>query len=209
MKEIHLTLAVEDVLSEVVTRKLIEQTQKNYRVTQCLRKGGFGYLKSKINAFNKAASGFPFFVLTDQDSINECPPDKIANWLNQPRNLNMIFRIAVMEVESWVMADRKAFAKFLSIPLTRIPQDTDSIPDPKEFLISLARKSRSSRLRADLVPSRGATSKQGPDYNSHLTRFVRKNWDAHTARNNSESLNKAFMRLEAFTPVTPQAGMTH
>jgi len=209
MKEIHLTLAVEDVLSEVVTRKLIEQTQKNYRVTQCLRKGGAEYLKSKINAFNKAATGLPFFVLTDQDSASECPPDKIENWLTQPRNPNLIFRIAVMEVESWVMADRKAFAKFLSIPLNRIPQDTDSIPDPKEFLISLARKSRSSRLRADLVPPHGATSKQGPDYNSRLTRFVMENWDAHAARNNSKSLNRAFVRLEEFKPVTAQAGMTH
>jgi len=204
MNTIYLMLAVEDVLSEMVARKLVEQSQKNYWVTQCLRKGGFGYLKSKINAFNKAASGVPFFVLTDQDSINECPPDKIANWLNQPRNPNLIFRIAVMEVESWVMADRKAFTKFLSIPLNRVPQDTDSIPDPKEFLISLARKSRSSRLRADLVPPHGATSKQGPDYNNQLTRFVMGDWDVHAARNNSKSLNRAFMRLEEFKPVTPE-----
>ena len=203
MKKIHLTLAVEDVLSEMVARKLIEQTQRNYRVTQCLRKGGFGYLKSKINAFNKAAKGLPFFVLTDQDSINECPTNKIANWLSQPRNPNLIFRIAVMEVESWVMADRKAFARFLSIPLNRIPQDTDSIPDPKKFLISLARKSKSSRLRADMVPQHGATSKQGPDYNGRLTRFVRENWDVHTAKNNSKSLNRAFVRLEEFKPAIP------
>ena len=201
MKEIHLTLAVEHVLSEVIARKLIEQTQKNYWVTQCLRKGGFGYLKSKINAFNKAAGGVSFFVLTDQDSINECPPDKIANWLNQPCNPNLIFCIAVMEVESWVIADREAFARFLSISLTRIPQDTDSILDPKEFLISLARKSRSSRLRADLVPPHGATSKQGPNYNNQLARFVRENWDARSARDNSKSLNRAFMRLEEFKPV--------
>ena len=201
MNTIYLTLAVEDVLSEVVARQLIKQTQKAYRVTQCLRKGGFGYLKSKINAFNKAASGVPFFVLTDQDSINECPPDKIANWLNRPRNPNLIFRIAVMEVESWVIADRKAFTRFLSIPLSWVPQDTDSIPDPKEFLISLARKSRSSRLREDLVPPRGATSKQGPDYNSQLTRFVREDWDAHSARNNSKSLNRALVRLEKFKPI--------
>jgi len=100
-----------------------------------------------------------------------------------------------------VMADRKAFAGLLSIPLTRIPQDTDSIPGPKEFLISLARKSRSSRLRADLVPTRGATSKQGPDYNNKLTRFVRENWDAHSARNNSKSLDRALMRLEKFKSV--------
>jgi len=59
MKEIYLTLAVEDILSEVVARKLIEQTQKKYRVTQCLRKGGAGYLKSKINAL---CAIFPLFL---------------------------------------------------------------------------------------------------------------------------------------------------
>lgn len=200
MNKIYLTLAVEDVLSEVVAKTLIEQSQKNYHVIHCLRRGGFGYLKSKIKTFNTAAKKIPFFVLTDQDSVNECPSDKIASWLNQPRSPNMIFRIAVMEVESWVMADREAFARFLSIPLTRIPQETDSILNPKEFLISLAKKSRSSRLRMDLVPPRGSTSKQGPDYNSQLTRFVREYWDAHLARNNSKSLNRALMRLEEFKP---------
>ena len=53
------------------------------------------------------------------------------------------------------------------------------------------------------APQHGATSKQGPDYNGRLTRFVRENWDVHTARNNSKSLNSAFVRLEGFKPAIP------
>jgi len=202
MTPIPIILAVEDRLSEVVARKILKQTRKHYTVSMCLRKGGFGYLKSKINSFNDAAKGIPFFVLTDQD--RGCPPDKIASWMSQGCHPNMIFRIAVMEVESWVMAHRDAFAKFLSIPLSRIPQNTDSVADPKQLLISLARRSRSRKLKEDLVPPKGATSKQGPNYNNCLAQFVMDRWDVHTARSRSESLDRAFAHLQRFEPIYSQ-----
>lgn len=201
MNEIHITLAVEDSLSEVVAKKLLMQTQRKYRVIQCLGKNGFGYLKSKINAFNQAAKGMPFFVLTDQDSTEDCPPSKISKWMNQPCNPNLIFRVAVMEIESWVMADRTAFAEFLSIPLNKLPQKTDSIKDPKQFLLSLAKKSRYGKLKADLVPQPGSTAKVGPDYNNRLIQFVQKEWNTHQASQNSESLAKTLKRLREFNPV--------
>ncbi len=198
MSEIHIILAVEDQLSETVARKMLKQGGQPFVVTQCLSRGGFGYLKSKINAFNYAAKGMPFFVLTDQDS--GCPPDKIADWLGREIHPNMIFRIAVMEVESWVMAHRDAFADFLGVPGHRIPDNTDTIADPKQFLISLARRSRFSRLRQDLVPGDGSTSVQGPDYNGRLCGFVEEHWSIHQARRHSESLNRAFVRLRDFRP---------
>jgi|GEM_PF-6916022 len=77
MKDIYITIAVEDYLSEVVARKLLEQTNKNYRVSKCLCSNGQGYLKSKINSFNQAAKHIPFFVLTDQD--RGCPPTIISS----------------------------------------------------------------------------------------------------------------------------------
>ena len=135
-------------------------------------------------------------VLTDQD--RGCPPDKIANWLEKEIHPNMIFRIAVMEVESWVMAHRDAFAEFLGVPLDRIPTDTDTIADPKRFLISLARRSRLRRLRQDLVPEAGSTSIQGPDYNGRLSGFIESQWSIHQARKYSKSLNRAFVRLRKF-----------
>ena len=109
MKTIYITLAVEDSLSEAVARKVLIQSNNDYQVVNCLSKGGYGYLKSKINAFNQAAKTIPFFVLADQD--RGCPPEKIENWLKHKANSNLIFRIAVMEVESWVIAPSHRFRK--------------------------------------------------------------------------------------------------
>ena len=53
--DIYITLAVEDSLSEAVARKILHQSDKNYHVTNCLGLKGSGYLKIKINSFNKAA----------------------------------------------------------------------------------------------------------------------------------------------------------
>ncbi len=199
MNTIYITLAVEDFLSEAVATRILDQSDNNYLVVKSLCKGGFGYLKSKINSFNQSAKAIPFFVLTDQDS--GCPPEKIEEWLQHPANPNLIFRVAVMEVESWVMAHREAFATFLSVPVSRIPKNTDELKNPKEFLLSLAGKSRSKKLREDIVPSQGATSKIGPDYNARLSNFIRSQWDVHEAIKCSESLNRAFLRIQNYKQV--------
>jgi hypothetical protein len=191
-----ITLAVEDSLSEAVARKMLFQSEKNYSVVNCLGGKGFGYLKVKINAFNKAAKALPFFIIADQD--RGCPPDKIKSWLNQKAHSNLLFRIAVMEIESWVMADRKAFADFLSISVANIPHELDEIEDPKKFLITKAKKSRSIRMVEDMVPALGSTAKVGPNYNARLIEFVRNNWNVLEAVNYSESLSRAFLRLQEF-----------
>lgn len=90
------------------------------------------------------------------------------------------------------------FDEFLGVPLDRIPTDTDTITDPKQFLVSLARRSRLRRLRQDLVPEAGSTSIQGPDYNGRLSGFIESQWNVHQARRHSESLDRAFVRLRKF-----------
>lgn len=196
MKEIYITLAVEDYVSEIVAGKLLEQSGREYRIIQCLCNQGQGYLKSNINKFNQAAKVMPFFVLTDQD--RGCPPTLLSSWLKQEASKFFLFRIAVMEVESWVMAHREAFADFFYVSLNRLPQDMDGISDPKQFLVNLVRHSRNSRLRTDIVPGRGSTAQVGPDYNSHLTRFIQTEWDVLKAVKHSESLRRAFLRLKKF-----------
>ena len=196
MKDIYITLAVEDYLGEVVARKLLEQTNQNYRVIKCLCNHGQGYLKSKINNFNQAAKFIPFFVLTDQD--RGCPPTIISSWLKEEASKYFIFRIAVMEIESWVMAHREAFAEFFSISLDRIPQNMDELSDPKQFLINLVRHSRSNRLRADIIPDTGSTAKVGPDYNNRLSQFVQNKWNVFEAEMHSESLRRALFRIKEF-----------
>jgi hypothetical protein len=189
-------LAVEDPLSEAVVRKIFAVTCSRSSITQMLPVRGSSYLKEKAESLNKAARGFPVFLLADQDDPRTCPAGLIASCLKSPQHPSFLFRVAVMAVESWVMADRKAFSRFLSIPLERVPGDTDAVLRPKELLISLARLSKSSRLREDLVPAPGGTSKVGPAYNARLTDFVRGSWNPEAAAEVSESLRRALSRLK-------------
>ncbi len=186
-------LAVEDVLGEAVSTQILASL--GIAVSQRLGLKGKGYLQRKAQNLNQTARGFTVFMLTDQDSPNQCPSQLIRSWIKGPRNPHFFLRLAVMEVESWIMADRKGIANFLSIPLNRVPLDTDALIHPKELLVSLARSSNRTRLRADLVPKPGATSKVGPGYNVRLGEFVRLHWDVERASQISNSLKRTLVRL--------------
>ncbi|MFA5863647.1 MAG: hypothetical protein WC975_03075 [Phycisphaerae bacterium] len=150
--------------------------------------------------FNNAAKGTPFLVLTDLDK-SDCPPVLINEWFSGQKNHNLIFRIAVREVESWLLADRNGFAKFIRIRETLIPADVENIGDPKQFLIDLVRKSPKTTLKNDIIPRERSTAKTGPNYNGRLVDFVYHGWNIRTAQRNSHSLDKTVAALSKFIPV--------
>ena len=189
-------LVVEDRLSEAVSTKILEGL--GIEISQRLGLKGKGYLQSKAQSLNQTAKGFPVFMLTDQDSPSHCPPQLIQAWIKGERHPKFFLRVAVMEVESWIMADRRGFAGFLSIPLNRIPEDTDAIPQPKEFLLSLTRLSKKASLRQEILPPPGATSRVGPGYNSRLGEFVYNHWNVNLAAFVSVSLQRTLARLRNF-----------
>lgn len=186
-------LAVEDVLGEAVSMRILARL--GIAVSQRLGFKGKGYLQQKAQNLNQTARGFAVFMLADQDSPDPCPPQLIRSWTKGPREPHFFLRLAVMEVESWIMADRQGMASFLSVPLSRVPLDTDALTHPKEFLVSLARSSNKARLRADLVPRPGATSKVGPGYNARVGEFVRLHWNVERASQVSNSLKRTLARL--------------
>ncbi len=108
-------------------------------------------------------------MLTDLDK-KECPLALLQEWLSSPKHPNLIFRVAIIEVEAWLLAHREAFAEFLGISVHLIPDDLDTVADPKQFLIGLANRSRKRILREAIVPSGNSTSKIGKDYNGQLIR---------------------------------------
>ena len=196
---IWVNIAVEDSLSDSVLRRLLASSGKRYEVAQSFSRGGFGYLKSTIKGFNVAARGTPFVVLTDLDSA-PCASGLIEQWLPVPRHHNLLFRVAVREVEAWLLADRANLAVHLAVAESHIPRDPDALRDPKQKLIEAAKKSRRREIREAIVPARNTTAKQGPDYNDFLGRFVAGSWDPATAKNSSESLNRAIKCLNEFVP---------
>ncbi len=195
MRSNKVILAVEDTLSDAVSTKILEYF--DLEIVGKIGSKGNSFLKEKAPNLNHAARGFyNVFLLTDLDSPKNCPPKLIQSWINGPLSSGFLFRVAVMEIESWIMADRRGIAKFLSVPLNRIPYNTDDIEKPKEFLVSLARKSRKRTLRQELVPSQGATTaKVGPLYNTRFTEFVRDHWDLERASSVSVSLKRTLNRI--------------
>lgn len=101
-----------------------------------------------------------------------------------------------MEIESWVLADRDRTAAMLGISPHKIPQQTDTIPDPKQFLVNLARRSRYATVRQDLVPTSGSTASVGPAYNARLMAYVATEWNPTEAATASQSLARCMMRIQ-------------
>ena len=179
---------------------MLENSGRKFAFGNCLGRKGFGYLKKNISQFNKSAIGIPILVLTDLDR-GECAPLLIADWLKHPKHNNLIFRVAVREIESWLLADRHSIAKFLGIRAIDIPLNPDEIIDPKAVLINLAAKSRNRNVRSAIVPAQGSTAKIGPDYNGILSSFTQTDWCVNRAIKYSPSLSRAFEAIKAFEPV--------
>ncbi len=194
---IPINLAFEDILSESVLKKIIFHSGIPYKVCNCYIKDGFGYLKKTIKGFNNGAKAIAYLVLTDLDN-GECAPGLIAEWLPCPRHPNLLFRVAVREVEAWILADRFNFSKFLGIKEDLIPTPADNISDAKQFLIELTKRSRKRSLRDDIVPRKGSTAKQVPNYNEPLINFVNSFWDVELARHNSPSLEGTVRAIDTF-----------
>jgi len=206
-EEVPIMLAVEDELSEHLLRTLLVQTKRNFWVGDVYGKKGAGYLKQRLPAFNNAAKGIGFLLLTDLDNA-ACVPELIQTWFGcglseypKRKQVNLVFRIAVREIESWVLADRDQFTKYFGLSKHLIPDQTDTIADPKQFLLQLVSKCRKRSLRDDIVPKAGDKRKVGPDYNGRLGEFVYDCWRAEAAISHSASLKRTWNALRMFQPI--------
>lgn len=136
-------------------------------------------------------------VLCIADTDRRCAVDMLDDWLAGGGHPRFLLRLAVTESESWVLADRDAFATALSVSIKNVPRTPDAEIDPKRLLLTLARKSRQRPIREEVV-SPLDPSKPGTGYNLHLCAFVRSRWDANRAAMNSPSLERAVRRLREF-----------
>ncbi|MCL2834970.1 MAG: hypothetical protein FWD78_17505 [Treponema sp.] len=193
---IHINCVSEDEPSLAVMQKMLDKFTGCFSISQRTNAHGFARIRSRIKAYNNAAAFAPYFIITDLDK-NECAPTLIRDWLGEPPNKNMLFRVAEREIESWLMADRKNFAKFIGVSYEKIPFRPDEIKDPKGTLISLVKKSRNKALQTDMVPKNNSAS-IGPYYNAQLRNFILSSWDIQTAMGNSPSLLKAYLALQKF-----------
>lgn len=195
MTPLRLHLAVEDALSEHVLRVLLAQHDAAFEVGSVFGKSGFGYLRKNLQAFNQAARKIPFIVLTDLDAT-DCPLALIEEWGLEDPHPHLLFRIAVREVESWVLADRVGFAGFFGLPESRLPLNPDSLQDPKHTVLKLAASCRTRELREAIVRQSGRKLRVGRDYNGTLGAFVWSRWNSRLAASSSSSLKRMLRALD-------------
>ena len=195
----YINAVVEDALSEFVIKELLNLFPEKYNLNMIYRKGGNGYIRNKIRGFNQASVYTPYIVLTDLDNYN-CPSQLVTEWLNEDQNRNLIFRVAIKEVESWLIADRINFSTFLRVSADLLPRNTEEIDDPKAFIFQLVRRSRSRTLQEDILPINDS-ARIGPNYNDRLIEFVENTWEIQNARIENRSLDRAIEALNRFTPI--------
>lgn len=199
MKPIPVSLAAEGLLDEQVLRRLLQQSGRSFAAGVCYGRQGRDNLAENVPRFNRAAAYQPFVVLADLDK-DECPPGLVRRWLSGGAHPNLALRIAVREVESWLLADRQAFAGFIGVPVARLPARPDDDADPKLLVINLARRSRYRTIREEIAPAPGSTSQVGKNYSGQLIRFVLQHWQVERAAPNSPSLDRAVNAVKRFSP---------
>lgn len=190
--------ATEGIVDESVVRRLIRELGAEPGPVH--GKNGKQHLRERITGFNNAARYSPWIVLLDLDHDAECAPPLRSHWLPEPAPF-MCLRIAVRQVEAWLLADRENIAKFLAVAASRVPRHVETLTNAKEAMVDLARRSRRRDIREDMVPRPGSGRPVGPAYASRLIEFAQGMWNPQEAARPSDSLRRSMNRLEALIAV--------
>lgn len=194
MNKIYIQPVVEDILHEKVLQKLFQHLRQDIELYPALGKKGNDYIYQKLAQFNGAAiPDCRYFLLLDTDKPI-CVVDFLKSIITFSANPYFYLRLCVVEIETWLLADRENFAKFLGVRASEIPFNLETeISKPKEFVIALARKSKKKGIKS-LIPE--GTAKQGKGYNLQMVDFVENGWDFQNASLLSKSLQKTIQKIQ-------------
>jgi hypothetical protein len=156
-----------------VLHRCIAEYLPAYAIQRSVVVGGRGNVQRVLPAFAQLATIMPVLVAADLDS-DECAPSLLTKWKLRPDSKDrLLVRIAVREIESWNIADRKRLAKFIGAQSDDIASDPDSLDDPKYYLLALARRTCPEALKRDLIPRNfGNVPRIGPAYNLQMCKYV-------------------------------------
>ena len=196
-RSLQVALVVEDVLSLSIMVKVMAHTERGYTVVRPLVESGVGNIRKSIPKYRNASRALAHVVLADLDN-GSCAPFLRQQWGVVTLPDSMLFRVAVREVEAWVLADRVGFAGFAGISTSKVSHAPEALANPKQAFINLVRQSRNRRLVAELVPEQGTSMSKGPLYNERLGQFVREKWDVAAAMALAPSLRRTVDRLQHF-----------
>lgn len=187
-------LLVEGYVDELVLRAAL--TRLNHQVGTVYGKRGVSFLKQRAEGIAvRGAHGHRVLIVADAMDLDALCPSEAARSLVSAPPSGTLVRVAVREMEAWLLASRAELARFLRISLARIPTHSDQVVDPKERLINLARQSSSSKLREMMVPRIGTSAQVGVGYVDAVSNFLNGYWDSDAAAEVSPSFRKFQLRL--------------
>ena len=181
------SLNAEDNLLCVIGERLLREFPGKYAINDAPQKhrdAKSGILRDAQVWNQAAADGGVRLVLMDMDELayprnkKKCPESEIRRVLKgKKKHDNFLFRIAVFESESWLLADRDGFSNFFKVPVASIPEDIDGLRNAKE---------RSHKII------------RGRRINARLLEFAELHWKPKRAAKNSKSLRRTLERLDKF-----------
>lgn len=190
---IVVSAAVEGIVDEAVVRRLI--AHGGATIGAVYGRQGKSFLRQRIAGYNNDAQRVPWIVLVDLDRESECAAVLRNAWLPQPAP-HLCFRVAVREVEAWLLADAECLANFLGVARSKLPPDPERLDDPKATMVNLARASRRRDIREDMVPRLGSGREVGQAYSSRLIEFASAHWRPEVAAGRADSLKRAMQCLK-------------
>ena len=192
-----INLVTEADLDALVLREIVRQGELSLDIARVFPLGGKSAMRQNARRYFEASRTTEAFVmLTDLDR-ESCPPGLVRSWIGDTApDSRFQLRVAVREIEAWLLASGPQLATFLQISEARIPRLPDERADPKRALEQIARASRSRQMRAALSPGIGPGA-IGSGYNFRMMEFVSTTWNLAEARSNSPSLERCVRALES------------
>ncbi len=180
----------EDALCCALGKSLVCTTLEDWKLAlEPIPLGGITKLLPNLARYAEQARHVqPVVCVADTDG--KCAAQLVLQWRPTHAPASFVLRLAIIEAESWVLADSEALATFFAVPQGKIPDRPDELPDPKRVVLELARRSNHRVIRNEVV-SKLDPSRPGTGYNLHLANFVRTHWNAARASARSPSLARA------------------
>lgn len=189
----QIALIAEDAICQAIGERLIGEVLGWTLAISPINCGGVSRLLSQLDRYQTLARLYPVLCIADTD--RRCAVELLEK--HRPPNLSarFLFRLAVPEIESWILADNKGFAEHFRVPESRLPRNPDEEHDSKLTILHLVQKSKSRLFKNEMI-SAYDRNKIGTGYNLHLTSFVREKWSVEEAAMRSASLARCVSRLQ-------------
>jgi len=99
----------------------------------------------------------------------------------------------------------------MGVRLAHVPAQPESLADPKQTIVNLARKSRKRAVKLGLVPEPGAGISIGPEYAAWMIEFAQSQWEPLRAAANgtAPSLSRTLQAVKRLVRAAKQKYDTH